>query len=197
MPISVCVCGMWFRLTAAVYALPPFVTSASIQRDAPVPQRMNAGWLKHGEPGTTRRWMSVVGEKERRGAHTFAPRQPCVISARHHVAFQCIISAGKMPDMQNQILLGRTPSSVRGPFPLYRLFSALSLRIRPFSFHLPFSFRLLLFSYLPPPIGSRRIQLSCRFVAVALAATVAPVTSGSRSARCTEHFSLFRSWTTR
>lgn len=47
-------------------------------------------------------------EKKRRGkgSHTFASRQPCVISARCHVAFQCIISAGKMSDMQNQISLG-------------------------------------------------------------------------------------------
>lgn len=70
---------------------------------------MRGGRLKHGELDDE---TVNVGsrEKELRRTHTFTLRQPCVISARHYVAFQCIISAGKMPDMQNQILLGHTPS---------------------------------------------------------------------------------------
>lgn len=58
--------------------------------------------------GTMSMIVKKVAVKEEGGGgfagagQTFAARQPCVISARHHVAFQCIISAGKKPDMQNQ-----------------------------------------------------------------------------------------------
>lgn len=63
----------------------------------------NGHYLRRRDRKTRRRVVGSHGKEPRR-AHTFALRQPCVISARRHVAFQCIISAGKMPpDMQNQI----------------------------------------------------------------------------------------------
>lgn len=103
MPISVCVCGMIpldrGRLRASAFChfwFHPTATHRVAGEDTAETRRSRV----------RRDGMNVGSrEKERRGAHTFALRQPCVISARHHVAFQCIISAGKMPDMQNQILL--------------------------------------------------------------------------------------------
>lgn len=141
-------------------------------------------------------------EKKRRGKrlHTFASRQPCVISARCHVAFQCIISTGKMSDMQNQISLEPlfrctciSPSSFSSLFLNVVISVSLSLSLSPL---LPSVFSILFV---------RSVAADPAFVSpcccCSYCTTVVPVTFGTRplcgTRRCTKHFSLFHSWTTR
>lgn len=90
------------------HLLPPFVVSASDGTSKCLAGTWAQGRAAKSTEGRCRNrerkreWSIAMGRSP--GGHTFAPRQPCVISARRHVAFQCIISAGKMPpDMQNQI----------------------------------------------------------------------------------------------
>lgn len=163
------------------FSLPPFPSLLFIDRET------RSRWCT-GSAGSH--------EEKHEGSHIFAPRQSCVILARRHVAFQCIISTGKMPDMQNQIPGSGCP---------LRVCAVLSL---PFSagessrlvfFVCPLS--LSLFSPLSvfdpsPSIGSRGARLSCHLVAVVLAATMVSVYLWKQAAsrhsrtvrRCIEHF---------
>lgn len=132
------------------------------------------------ETERNRELVSVAMGRSPGGAYIFAPRQPCVISARRHVAFQCIISAGKMPpDMQNQIsvrvALSLRLSHFRRLFLSSVLFTlsrcghcpvAVSFCRLLFLFFLLFTLPCFCFWYPLPSIDSR--GLSCRLVAVAL-----------------------------
>lgn len=82
-----------------------------------------------------------------------------------------------------------------------RLLSALSPRIPPSLFIYLSLFLPFCFWYLLPPIGSRQIQLSCRLSWLLLLLQRSPLlpleADRGTARRYTEHFSLFRSRTTR
>lgn len=86
---SVCVCGMNLRKANRHNARMNRVCKGE------KPEKHTKVKLKR-----TRR--QIKGEKVNTDYSIFVVRQPCVISPELHVAFQCIISAGKKPDMQNQ-----------------------------------------------------------------------------------------------